>query len=369
MQLPARVRHEEVVAAVEAVVGRRDAHARVGVVDALLAGSLLESEAERRAGSCNVEVEPVRVEVVRDVEVEPAVVVDVGEDCPEAVVDTCRLEAGTPSHLAEPRAAVPIRARVQVEPVAHAGEVGGEAGGRARDRRVDVRVPGHEEIRAAVAVDVADCCARVPARVVDPSRAGAFGEGAVAVAPEKRVVPVGGDVVAGGRDEQVRVAVLVEVARDAAVSTQLQVGARAAADVHESTLDVVEERAPRQVTALRPLVVLVVRVGVDGVEVEPAVGVVVDPAEATAHHRVRLTRVLEVEDVLREVEPDLPGHVLQADAAERVRRRRRLLRSLFRGPSRRGDHVPAVLERELERAREVRRARRAARPSRPCLRT
>ena len=235
------------------------------------------------------------------------------------MVDARRLDAGLPADLAEPGAAVPVRAVVQVEPVADGGEVGREAARRARDRGVDVRVAGNEEVRSAVAVHVADRGARVPARVVDPGRAGALGEGAVSVPPEQRVVPVGGDVVAGGRDEQVRVPVLVEVARDAAVAAKLQVGARAAADVVEAALDVVEERAPWQAAVLRPEVVLVVRVGVDDVEVEPAVVVVVEPAEAAAHHRVRLVGGPETECGLPEVEPDLRGDVLQPDAAERRR--------------------------------------------------
>ena len=55
------------------------------------------------------------------------------------------------------------------------------------------------------------------------------------------------------------------------------------------------------------------------------------------------------------VEPDLRRDVLQPDAAERIRGRRRLLRGRLGRTSRRGDHVPAVLEHELERAREARR--------------
>ena len=144
-----------------------------------------------------------------------------------------RLEAGALADLAEARAAVRVRAQVQVEAVAHAGEVRGEAAGRARDRRVEVGVAGDEQVRAAVAVDVADRGARVPAGLVDPGGAGALGEGAVAVAPEQRVVAVRGGVVAGRRDEQIGVTVQVEVGGDAAVAAELQVGARAAADVLE----------------------------------------------------------------------------------------------------------------------------------------
>ena len=135
----------------------------------LPARALDEAEAEAvRLG--DVQVEPVRVEVVRDVEVEPAVAVDVGEDGPEPVVDPGRLEPGEPADLAEARAAVRVGALVQVEAVAHARDVGREPAGGAGDRNVHVGVARHEEVGAAVAVDVADGGARVPARLVDPRR-------------------------------------------------------------------------------------------------------------------------------------------------------------------------------------------------------
>ena len=73
----------EVGAAVAAVVGGSDAHAGVRVVEADARGALLEPEAEaERVGRGaalprDVQVEPVRVGVVRDVEVEAAVAVRV----------------------------------------------------------------------------------------------------------------------------------------------------------------------------------------------------------------------------------------------------------------------------------------------------
>ena len=149
----------------------------------------------------------------------------------------------------------------------------------------------------------------------------------------------------------------VEVARDAAVAAKLQVGARAAAHVLEPALDVVEERAPRQAAVSPSSGRIVVRVGVDGVEVEPAVVVVVDPAEAAAHHRVRLVVTPKRNAHCAEVEPDLRGDVLQLDAAERVGARvEAALRARLGRASRRDDQVAAVLQHELERAREARRA-------------
>ena len=345
MQLPARVRHEEVVAPVEAVVRGRDAHARVRVVDALTASALDEAEAEAvRAG--DVQVEPVRVEVIRDVEVEAAVVVHVREDRTETVIDPSRLEPGALADLAEPRAAVSVVAQVEVEAIAHAGDVRREAARGPGHGSVDVGITGDEQVGAPVAVHVADGGARVPARLVDPGRAGAFRERAVAVAPEQRVVAVRGGVVARRRHEQVGLAVLVEVGRDAAGAAELHVGAGAAADVLEPPAHVVEERAARQPAALRPLDVVLVAVRVDDEEVEPAVVVVVEPAEAAAHHRLLLVRDPEPEPCVREVEPDRRRDVLQPHAAEGVGAGDRGNGGLRRA-ARGGDHVAAVLQHEL----------------------
>ena len=156
-----------------------------------------------------------------------------------------------------------------------------------------------------------------------PAAARALGEGAVAVAPEQRVVAVRGRVVARRRHEEVGLAVVVEVGRDAAAAAELQVCAGAAADVLEPAAHVVEERAARQPAALRPPDVVLVAVGVDDEEVEPAVVVVVEPAEAAAHHRRLLVRHPEPERGVPEVEPDLRGDVAQPDAAEVVRARDR----------------------------------------------
>ena len=90
--LAARVRHEEIGAAVAGVVLGGDAHAGVRVGDAGRAAFLDEVEAERAARL--VDVQPVRVEVVGDVEVGPAVAVHVGEHGAEAVIDVLRLDPG-----------------------------------------------------------------------------------------------------------------------------------------------------------------------------------------------------------------------------------------------------------------------------------
>ena len=120
MQLLVGVGHEQVGAAVPAVVGGSDSHSGVGIADARARCSLLEAEAEPRSGSpgCgNVQVEPVRVGVVRDVEIEAPIVVHVGEHGPEAVLDA-GVDTGLLADLPEPCVAVPVVPRVEVEQVA-----------------------------------------------------------------------------------------------------------------------------------------------------------------------------------------------------------------------------------------------------------
>ena len=112
-------------------------------------------------------------------------------------------------------------------------------------------------------------------------------------------------------------AVAVEVARDAAVPLDGRVGVRPGTDVHESAAaDVLEEGAPRQPAALLPPGRVGVGVGVDREEVEPAVVVVVEPAEAAAHHRVDVVCHPEAEVVLGEVQPSLPRDVGEANAGK-----------------------------------------------------
>ena len=130
--MPARVRDEQVLAAVVRVVPGGDSHSRVGIGEPFRAAALDQAEAEatrvgrRPARPRLVEVEPVRVEVVRDVEVEPAVPVRVREGRAETVVEPGRLEPRGAADLAESR----MRAGfllVEEEAIAVAAVVGGEA--------------------------------------------------------------------------------------------------------------------------------------------------------------------------------------------------------------------------------------------------
>ena len=85
-------------------------------------GARLVDEVEAERAARLVEVQPVRVLVVRDVEVGPAVAVEVGERRAEAVVVRRRVEPGRDADLAE----LPV-ALVQEEQVAHALVVRREA--------------------------------------------------------------------------------------------------------------------------------------------------------------------------------------------------------------------------------------------------
>ena len=158
-----------------------------------------------------------------------------------------------------------------------------------------------------------------------------------------------GHVLADRRIE-VELAVLVEVGGDAPVPAQLEVGARAAAHVRERALDVPVERVARKPAPLLPAGdVGDDGMGVDGVEVEPPVVVVVQPADASAHHRHRIRGGLEAEGAVAKVEPDITGHVREMNAAEARSRRRRFRRRKCGVVAARADNqVPAVVQLELE---------------------
>jgi hypothetical protein len=165
-------------------------------------------------------------------------------------------------------------------------------------------------------VDVGDRGSGVPAERAEGVDAGCVRpvrERPVAVVPEQHVVGV-------GRHEQVRVAVAVEVAGDAAVPLHRDVRVRPLADVGEApTADVLEERATRQPAVVAPERRVRIRVRVDDEEVEPAVVVEIDPAEAAAHHPVHVVRHAEGEVVLPEVQPDLLRDVREPDTVKALR--------------------------------------------------
>ena len=97
------------------------------------------------------------------------------------------------------------------------------------------------------------------------------------------------------RHVDVGVAVEVEVGGDASAPSQWRSAPASALTSVNCPLDVAVERAPRQPASCLPRAHVRLRVRVDDEQVEPAVRVVVEPAEPAAHHRRRVARHSEAE--------------------------------------------------------------------------
>ena len=143
-------------------------------------------------------------------------------------------------------------------------------------RAVQVGIAGDEQIGPAVAVDVADRGAAVPPEgtrtrrhvqrhIVDETLAG--------LVPQQHVVAL-------GRHVEIGPAVEVEVGRHAPVAARLDPRTDVVGDVDEPSAVVAVQAARGQLAHLAaPRAPLAVRPGVDDVQVEPAVAVVVDPTQ------------------------------------------------------------------------------------------
>ncbi len=201
-------------------------------------------------------------------------------------------------------------ALVQEQLVAHAVVVGGEPLHRARDGVRHVGVAGDEEVRTPIAVHVGHGSAGVPAEGNDPRVARALRERAVTVVPEQEIVRRGGD-------EEIGVAVAVEVGGDAALTAERQANTGLRRDVGELAVVVAVQVPGRQAAVCLPRGQVVVGVAVDGEQVEPAIVVVVQPAEAAAHHRLRVVRHSVAEGALAEIDPALRCNVGERDATDR----------------------------------------------------
>ena len=311
MRLAAGIADEEVAAAVAVVVRHGDAHSRVRIGHAGACRALVEPETEprrvrvRAARPGDVLVHLVRVGVVGDVQVEVTVAIEIGEDGSQPVPEPRRLDAGVHPDLPERDATLVARPVGDEEEVANARIRVREPLRRSLDRSVEVGIARDEQVRPAVAVHVADRRSGVPPEIVDPGGLGALGERTVAVVPEERTR-------ARRRDIQVRPTVEVEICSDAPVAPNCEVGAGTRAHVRERPVHVVEQAAAREAALLLPAIRLALGVGIDDVEVEPAVVVVVDPAEPPAHHRHRVVRHAEPERALPERQPGLARDVLKS---------------------------------------------------------
>src|SRR6266540_3720116 len=172
--------------------------------------------------------------VVGDVEIEPPIAVEIGEDCTEAVIEPHHLEACLKADLAKLRMSLAVAPDVEVQEIADAGEVVREARSGAGNGDVGFGVARDVQVGPAVAVYVSDRGSRVPSVATDSRRAGALRERTVTVVPEQLVV-------ARSRDVEIGEAVRVQVGRHAAFTTCREARLRPTAHVREPTLRVPEQ--------------------------------------------------------------------------------------------------------------------------------
>ena len=305
--LSASVGHEEVRAPVPVVVRSRDAHPAAGIGDTGSRRPLLEPKAEpgrvgaRPARPGNVLVEPVGVRVVGDEDVEVAVQLEIREQHAEAVLEADDLETRFSPHLAK-GGPVAVAALVQIEQVPTSLVRVREALRRTDDRLVEVGVAGHDEVRPPVAVEVARRRTGVPAEGIDPRLLRSLGEAPVAVVPQQPAE-------LGRRHEEVGMAVEIQVGGDTALSPDGEPGSGLLRHVGEATFDVSEETARRQPARGFPAGSIAFGVAVDDEEIEPAVLVVVEPAQAATDHCGRIGLLAEAEGSMPEAKASLRGHV------------------------------------------------------------
>ncbi len=301
--LAPQVGDEEVLVAVAVGVAGGDPHPRLRPAELVERHSPGESHLLQLAAA-ETAPELVRLAVVGDVEIEPAVAVEVA------------------GHHAQPLAGVPRERRiaggleaavttVAVEPVGYPGEavratVVGPAGGVGADGGgVVVEIADDEEIGEAVGVDVDQRRRAPPAAVAQPGGGGGVLEAAVAAIAVEGVRPPVGEV-------EIRVAVAVDVADRQAHAVAAVAGAGGRGDVDEAPVALLAEQpvGERRARALAPR-------SVEQVDVEIAVAVVVDEAAARAEALGHEVAAFDG-GVVDEGEAPPTGHV--GEAAARLRR-------------------------------------------------
>ena len=323
VRLAVEVGQEQVEVAVSVVVAGGDAHARLGLavrVESRAADQTLLDQCAVAA----VEPEVIRQQIVRDVEVEPAVAVEVGREDAQPVAGSRRAQTGRDRRVLESSVAVveqqavrrrPVGARqavVHLSPFGQAGLVRGQG---------EVEVVHDEQVEIEVAVVVGGRRRDAPARVAGAARLGPVAERAVAlVAPE--LVP------AQVQDVEVHPAVVVEVGRHHAHAVAEGRDAALLGDVDEADrgaaigeLQVVAVQAvPRRPVAGpgggrgRPVSFVPQEIALDQVEVEIAVVVVVEERRAGADH-LRIVEAPAHAVPVPEVEAGAPGGVGEPDFA------------------------------------------------------
>ena len=299
VRLAVEVGQEEIEVAVSVVVARRDAHARLGFAVRVESGAADQPVLDQFAVAA-VEPEVIRHQVVRDVEVEPPVAVEVGREDAQPVAGSRRGQAGRDRRVLETSGAVVheqgvgrrlIGARqtvVHLSPLCKAGLVRGQG---------EVEVVHDEQVEIEVAVVVGGRRGDAPARIARSACFGPVAERPVAlVAPEL----VGAQV----HHVEVDPTVVVEIRRDDSHAVAGGRDATLLGDVDEANRGVAV--AGLQVVAVQavpwgpvahprrgrggPVSFVAEEAALDQVEVEVAVVVVVEERRAGADD----LRVVEV---------------------------------------------------------------------------
>ncbi len=151
----------------------------------------------------------------------------------------------------------------------------------------------------------------MPAERCDTCVTRSLGEVAVAVVPQKQLL-------GGSRDVEIGVSVGIEVAGDAARSSDGEVRARVLADIFETTAVVSVERRFGEAARAPPPRNLDDGVRVDGEEVELAVTVIVEPAQTRALHGGDVGCGIPPERSLPKVDTYVVGNVDELRRAART---------------------------------------------------
>src|SRR2546425_10566760 len=309
---------DDVEIAVEIVIDSGDAHAGLGLAVGREGAAGLDGDVRERA-VLFVLIERAGLRVVGDVDVGPAVVVEIGGENAEAEGAVGLQNTRGFGDIGEGAIAV-----VVIEDIFAARQAGRAAGdhdafveagagfGNGRRGEVEVNVIGDEEIEAAVAVVVHEGAAGVPALAIacDAGLGADVGEGAIAVVVVETVFAEVGD-------EEVVEAVVVVIADANALSPAGMNEAGFDGDIGEGGVAIVFEEAIGGRAARRKT--FEASAG-DEKNVEPAVVVVVVEGDAAAGGFEQIFVFVFATENCFGVEAGFAGDVEKADA-ERIRRR------------------------------------------------
>src|SRR6266404_2543211 len=271
---------DEIEIAVEIVIGGGDAHAGLGLAVGAESAARFQGDIDERSVLL-VLIQRAGCRIVGNVNVRPAVVVQIGSEHAEAKSAVSLEDAGFFADVGESSIAVVViknvLAAVESRRTARDHDAFVEAGtgfGNGRGLQVEIDVVGDEEIEVAVAIVVHESAAGVPALAVsgDARFFADVREGAVAVVVVENVFSEVGD-------EEIVGAVVVVVAHAHGLPPSGMEQAGFGGDVRESAVAIVFEETVRGFlsggkTFEAP--------AVDEKNVEPAVVVVIVESDAAA---------------------------------------------------------------------------------------